>query len=583
MEATKRLGGRSGKILVSGIFGVLIAAITCLGCKNAVASGAIDSPVAVDTPDGVLYVAEQVGGEPGSVTSTSIKLTFESEIFDLSEDQIIIEGNVTKGSLDGSGNIWTVELSDVSAQGEVTVLIENKDIEKTQKQVQVYKAGGGTDGGSGDGTSSGGSGDGTDGGGSGGRGDGTDGDGSGGRGDGTDGDGSTDSGGVLPDDGVPPTLVRAVRVSNTALAVKFSKPVTDANKSCFTVTKIGTSETFAVSGASAAGDTVTLTVADVSNTQSNGLKITIANNAVKDLEMRSAVADAIGVLIEGSAFSFTVRVEARQSFEIPVSGGRVGGKPYNWNIDWGDGSVRELASGSSKLLSSGIRHTYAGGGDYQISIRPNLSTGVGSTDAWLVAFGFMGVTIPNVGFSESQSNKDKIISVDSELTLLMTRTQAQINGNTAPDSEWAYTFSGCQNPDFKMGPKFKFAAEWDTVTKVGADFCYNMFTNCSGAAFTMNTVFNLPQNIETIGKGFVAMMFSGCSGVGFRVNDVIKFPRVVGVDAFLYTFDLGDGAAIQTRSAVSIINGVTAPNYESHAFGPAGSWTNYASLAAGWR
>ncbi|MDR2021038.1 MAG: hypothetical protein LBQ14_09765 [Treponema sp.] len=168
----------------------------------------------------------------------------------------------------------------------------------------------------------------------------------------------------------------------------------------------------------------------------------------------------------------------------------------------------------------------------------------------------------------------------------MTRTRAQLNGGTAPDWEWAYTFSGSQNPAFTMGPRFGFSPAWDSVAAGGDRFADAMFIGCNGAAFTMNNVFNLPRNITAAGDSFASGMFSGCDGAAFLVNGVFTFPRPasLGSNAFQYTFKLGSGAASQTRTATNIINGNTAPGSDMDTFGPSGGvWSDYTSIDANWR
>jgi hypothetical protein len=242
-----------------------------------------------------------------------------------------------------------------------------------------------------------------------------------------------------------------------------------------------------------------------------------------------------------------------------------------------------------------------------------------------------------------------VVSVDSPLEPLMTRTRAQLNGGTAPDYDWAYTFYWCKNPGFTMGTGFGFSPAWDSIATVGdyfaedmfagcngaafnmngvfnlprnittagdyfaADmfsycagaafnmnnvfnlprnittagdlFAYRMFANCSGAAFTMNSVFNLPQGITTAGDSFAYRMFVGCSGAAFQVNGVFTFPGSdsLGTDAFKETFSLGTGAASQTRSATSIINGNAAPTSDMNTFGPSRAWSDYGTIDANWR
>jgi hypothetical protein len=217
-------------------------------------------------------------------------------------------------------------------------------------------------------------------------------------------------------------------------------------------------------------------------------------------------------------FKFSVKTTAAgETFSLPTSGylNGTGAKTYDWKINWGDKTDIENKSGKSATDSPGISHTYAKAGTYQITIMPN-----GNEDAWLGAFGFSG----NVAGANSVANKTKVISVDSPIRPLMTRTQAQITEGTAPYNEWAYTFYGCTNDEFIMGEGFRFSDEWNSITKAGNSFADRMFAECSGAAFTMNSVFNLPQNITTVGIWFAYSMFQDCSGEAFTMNGVFNLP-----------------------------------------------------------
>jgi len=213
-------------------------------------------------------------------------------------------------------------------------------------------------------------------------------------------------------------------------------------------------------------------------------------------------------------FKFEVTTTAaNQSFAIPLSGGN-GGKTYYWNISWGDGNKSLNVTGTGSITSAGIAHTYTGAGTYQITITP-----AGSNDRWLAAFGFYN----NSSGANVQTNKNLVTKVISPITPLMTRTQAEINAGTAPDDEWVATFCLCTN--LSMGPAFAFSPAWNSITRVGNNFASYMFYYCSGAAFTMNTIFNLPQNITTVGDGFAYNMFSYCKGAAFTMNTIFNLPQ----------------------------------------------------------
>ncbi|MCL2763583.1 MAG: hypothetical protein FWD36_10380 [Treponema sp.] len=220
-------------------------------------------------------------------------------------------------------------------------------------------------------------------------------------------------------------------------------------------------------------------------------------------------------------FQFEVTMTAGGTFSIPLSGrvNNTWNKPYNWNIDWGDGSaVQHIASTDTdapqnEQRSVGIPHTYTDTGKYTITVTP-----AGSTDAWFAAFGFyQGTNGANV-----QTNRDMVTKVISPLTPLMTRTQVQVTGNSFVSHEWAHTFSGCRN--LTMGEEFTFSDSWNNITRVGGNFAYQMFRECNGADFTMSEVFNLPSGIISTGNSFANSMFNGCSGDAFTMNEVFNLP-----------------------------------------------------------
>ena len=239
----------------------------------------------------------------------------------------------------------------------------------------------------------------------------------------------------------------------------------------------------------------------------------------KKLLMTLAVLFCVASAVAQEEFKFEVTTTAANpTFAIPVSGGD-GGKAYNWTINWGDGSANQNASGTGNIMGAGISHTYTTPGIHQITLTPN-----GSNERWLAAFGFNGIS-PGANM---QANKDLVTKVISPITPLMTRTQAEITANTTtpPNSEWAFTFEGCKN--LTMGPAFTFSSAWNSITTVGNDFAHYMFSGCSGDAFKMNDVFNLPQSITTVGNNFACSMFFGCSGAAFKMCNVFNLPQDIG-------------------------------------------------------
>jgi hypothetical protein len=76
----------------------------------------------------VSFVATQAGGTSGTANSTGIVLTFSESVSDLTAGNITITdgtGAVTKGTLSGTGTTWTIGLTNVATQGNVTVAVGN--------------------------------------------------------------------------------------------------------------------------------------------------------------------------------------------------------------------------------------------------------------------------------------------------------------------------------------------------------------------------------------------------------------------------------------------------------------------------
>ncbi|MCL2136738.1 MAG: hypothetical protein FWH40_04350 [Coriobacteriia bacterium] len=201
------------------------------------------------------------------------------------------------------------------------------------------------------------------------------------------------------------------------------------------------------------------------------------------------------------AFYLTVRIPTENTtFLLPTSSylrGTYGGKPYDWMVDWGDGVVESKSGTSSQ--SGGIPHAYALAGDYTITITPN-----GSTEAWFGAFGFYWTD----GGSNIPANKGLVIGAPSQITPLMTRTSAQIDGDQlAPDYEWNYTFYRCVN--LIEAPVF---SGWDGISTVGSSFAANMLGYCESLA-VLPAGFNLPQSLSEVGSFFAGVMFDACSSL----------------------------------------------------------------------
>ena len=93
----------------------------------------------------VTFTATQVGGTSGTADSTGIVLTFDQAVTGLAIGNITVTngtGMVTTGTLSGTGMTYTVALTSVTTQGDVTVSVSNFgtfNVTTTPQTVAVYK------------------------------------------------------------------------------------------------------------------------------------------------------------------------------------------------------------------------------------------------------------------------------------------------------------------------------------------------------------------------------------------------------------------------------------------------------------
>ena len=218
-------------------------------------------------------------------------------------------------------------------------------------------------------------------------------------------------------------------------------------------------------------------------------------------------------------FRLTIKTPLNNlAYILPTSSllnGTYEGKPYDWNVDWGDGSS-DIYTGFSSF-NSGITHNYSIAGDYTITIRPN-----GSTEAWLAAFGYS---------AEYIEGKFYLIAVSGPIRPQMTRTSAQIDGTDAPpDYEWNQAFCNCNG--LQTIPAFE---GWEDIGSVGDNFAASMFNNCHGLTSLPEGV-TLPQGITKAGDFFAAGMFNNCPNLT-SLPDGFNLPQALteAGDQFAYS------------------------------------------------
>ena len=351
-------------------------------------------------------------------------------------------------------------------------------------------------------------------------------------------------------------------------------------------------------------------------------KISNGNGTFTDVKRRVVKQNGVWETVwERVSEEFKLTIDTRQTdagligstttFSIPTSGVYA----YDWNIDWGDGTVQR-AIGTGSNTSAGITHTYATGGQYQITIKP-----AGVASSWFRAFGFWS----NTNGANVQTNKNKVVSLDTPLTVSMFATPgATIVANDVCRN----MFYSCRGVNFAPGTGFGFDASWNNVTTVGNLFCSGMFQSCNGIAFTMNSVFNLPQSITTVGTNFCQQMFQSCNGSVFTMNSVFNLPQSITTfnecfcyqmfsycvhdnfqvnsvfrfpclspqnlsvpDMFYQTFycDISKAYSRQNVSITQILNGNSTPTDARQTFTTynatqgANRWSDWSSVAANWK
>jgi hypothetical protein len=189
---------------------------------------------------------------------------------------------------------------------------------------------------------------------------------------------------------------------------------------------------------------------------------------------------------ESECFAFSVNTKLTYSgaltgtntaFAIPTNGSVGDSVPdYDWIIDWGDGTSITISGISSETqLIYGINHSYlTGGGQYQITIRPNGP----ATSGWFDAFGFT----PEYSWGvNDMSNRAKFLSIDTPFTNLMRSQGASYR--------FANIFYGASNG---LGiPTGLF----DNVVTTGDTSLSKMFSGTFSGFASNSSVIMVPDNL----------------------------------------------------------------------------------------
>lgn len=189
---------------------------------------------------------------------------------------------------------------------------------------------------------------------------------------------------------------------------------------------------------------------------------------------------------ESECFAFTIdtRLDATggltradTTFAIPTSNA----SPYNWIINWGDGTANQTISGSGSTGSAGVSHTYPTTGTYRITIRP-----VTVTAGWFRAFGFY----PNFTGANSNTNKYKFKAINTPFTNLMRFASSTIMNDT-----YRYLLYDCRNGEQIPAKLF---SKLDTSNGTSFNYMfYNTFYNYAQNSTTATIPTGLFDSIDT--------------------------------------------------------------------------------------
>jgi uncharacterized repeat protein (TIGR02543 family) len=118
-------------------------------------------------------------------------------------------------------------------------------------------------------------------------------------------------------------------------------------------------------------------------------------------------------------------------------------------------------------------------------------------------------------------------------------------------------FSDCSGADFNMNSVFNLP---QGITTAGEVFAAHVFDSCSGVNFTMNSIFNLPKDIVIVGRDFAFQMFYGCASANFTMNSVFNLPQnitTVGDNFVNGIFRMCSGASFNMNSIFNLPQKVT--------------------------
>jgi hypothetical protein len=232
-----------------------------------------------------------------------------------------------------------------------------------------------------------------------------------------------------------------------------------------------------------------------------------------------------------NALILRIKAGSDKTFAIPTNNPW----PYDWCIDWGDGTPEEPFAGIG-AANTGISHTFPDVGEYDIAIRAESHRGH-------AAFGFGYGTIG----ANASANKEKVLKALGHI-------KENISVAEFPNA-WAWCFSGCINLN-EVSATLLPAVPNGTITIFAA-----MFSYCSSLE-SLPAGFKLP-NVPKGTSGIFSSMFAFCSSLE-SLPAGFKLPAVPNGTSAIFSGMFADCSSLECLPAGFTLPDV--PNGTSYIF-----------------
>jgi len=215
-----------------------------------------------------------------------------------------------------------------------------------------------------------------------------------------------------------------------------------------------------------------------------------------------------GVKYEDEAFIFTLNIAAGSlTFYLPLNGHSVIGiqdVPYNWLIDWGDGTTETKSGLSSSATTNYITHSYLSAGKKTVTIKP-----IFADFQWMRAYGFTQV---QTGNANANTNKQKIISFDYVTNISFMESPISFG------DYYLYCLACGTGVTYPIN-EVKTIKE-DNIKTIGHFWRASEYQYCASLVGALATEY-LPNGITTIGDNFRSGQYGGCSKLNQTTPEVL--------------------------------------------------------------